>query len=167
MNAGVLTAGDGQAAVGRPRACPIAASLGVLGERWTLLAIRELNYGVHRFEEIVRNTGATRDLLAVRLRKLESAGVIEKRQYSEHPPRSEYHLTAAGEELRPVLLSLAQWGQKWVDDAPADTFVHQCGHQLDAAYVCTHCGGPVTRQSLTAVPAGSLSGEPGQALPGR
>jgi DNA-binding HxlR family transcriptional regulator len=167
MNAGVLTAGDGQAAAGRPRACPIAASLGVLGERWTLLAIRELNYGVHRFEEIVRNTGATRDLLAVRLRKLESAGVIEKRQYSEHPPRFEYHLTAAGEELRPVLLSLAQWGQKWVDDAPADTFVHQCGHQLDAAYVCTHCGGPVTRQSLTAVPAGSLSGVSGPALPGR
>ena len=76
-------------AAGQPRACPIAASLQVLGERWTLLAIRELNYGVHRFEAIVRNTGATRDLLALRLRKLESAGIIEKRQYSEHPVRFE------------------------------------------------------------------------------
>jgi DNA-binding HxlR family transcriptional regulator len=139
-------------AAGQPRACPIAASLQVLGERWTLLAIRELNYGVHRFEAIVRNTGATRDLLALRLRKLESAGIIEKRQYSEHPVRFEYHLTAAGEELRPVLLSLAQWGQKWVDGPPTDTFVHQCGHQLNAAYVCLHCGEPVTRQSLSTVP---------------
>ena len=167
MSARALTVDDSQVAASGPRACPIAASLGVLGERWTLLAIRELNYGVHRFEEIVRNTGATRDLLAVRLRKLERAGVIEKRQYSEHPPRFEYHLTAAGEELRPVLLSLAQWGQKWADDSPADKFVHECGYELDAVYICTHCREPVTRQSITAVPAGSLPEAPGPALPGR
>jgi DNA-binding HxlR family transcriptional regulator len=147
----------------QPRACPIAASLEVLGERWTLLAIRELNYGVHRFEAIVRNTGATRDLLALRLRKLESAGIIERRQYSEHPVRYEYYLTAAGEELRPVLLSLAQWGQKWTEDAPADTFVHQCGHRLDAAYTCLHCGEPVTRQSLSVVPAEGLPSSSGTA----
>ena len=167
MSARALTVDDSQVAAPGPRACPIASALGVLGERWTLLAIRELNYGVHRFEEIVRNTGATRDLLAVRLRKLERAGVIEKRQYSEHPPRFEYHLTAAGEELRPVLLSLAQWGQKWADGAPADTFVHECGHELDAIYICTHCCEPVTRQSITAVPAGSLPDANGPALPGR
>jgi hypothetical protein len=81
--------------------------------------------------------------------------------------RFEYHLTAAGEELRPVLLSLAQWGQKWVDDAPADTFVHQCGHQLDAAYVCSHCGEPVTRQSLSVVPAGGAPEAPETVPPGR
>jgi DNA-binding HxlR family transcriptional regulator len=138
------------AAADQPRDCPIAASLGVLGERWTLLAIRELNYGVHRFDAIVRNTGATRDLLAVRLRKLESAGVVEKRQYSEHPVRYEYHLTAAGKELQPVLLSLAQWGRKWVDGAPPLGLVHTCGHEPDAAAVCVHCGDPVTRETLSA-----------------
>ena len=166
MSARALTVDDSQVAAPGPRACPIASALGVLGERWTLLAIRELNYGVHRFEEIVRNTGATRDLLAVRLRKLEKAGVIEKRRYSQHPPRFEYHLTGAGEELRPVLLSLAQWGQKWVADAPSDTFVHECGYELDALYICAHCWEPVTRQSLTARPAGSLPEAPDPVLPG-
>jgi DNA-binding HxlR family transcriptional regulator len=139
------------AAADYPRACPIAASLGVLGERWTLLAIRELNYGVHRFDAIARNTGATRDLLAARLRKLEGAGIVEKRRYSEHPVRYEYHLTAAGEELQPVLLSLAQWGRKWVPGAPPLGLVHRCGHEPESAGVCTHCGDPVTRESLSAV----------------
>jgi DNA-binding HxlR family transcriptional regulator len=144
---------DDPTVTGQPRECPIAGALGVLGERWTLLTIRELNYGVHRFDAIARNTGATRDLLAARLRKLEAAGVIEKRQYSEHPVRFEYHLTAAGEELQPVLLSLAQWGQKWVEDATADTLIHVCGHEPAAKYVCSHCGEPVVHGTITAVPA--------------
>src|ERR1700749_1076125 len=109
-------------AAGQPRACPIAASLQILGERWTLLAIRELNYGVHRFDQIVQNTGATRDTLADRLRKLEKGGVICRKHYSDRPARYEYHLTEAGDELRPVLLSLAQWGMRWASQGPADTF---------------------------------------------
>ena len=97
-----------------PRACPITSSLRILGERGTLLAIREINYGVHRFQQIARLTGLSPDVLVDRLRKLESAGVIERRQYSERPPRYEYHLTAdAGQELRPVLRALAEWGTKW------------------------------------------------------
>jgi DNA-binding HxlR family transcriptional regulator len=97
-----------------PRACPITSSLRILGERGTLLVIREINYGVHRFQQIARFTGLSPDVLADRLRKLESAGVIERRQYSERPPRYEYHLTRdAGEELRPVLRALAEWGTKW------------------------------------------------------
>lgn len=97
-----------------PRACPITSSLRILGERGTLLAIREINYGVHRFQQIARYSGLSPDVLADRLRKLENAGVIERRQYSERPPRYEYHLTRdAGEELRPVLRALAEWGTKW------------------------------------------------------
>ncbi len=76
----------------------------MIGEKWSLLVVRELAYGVHRFDSIVRNTGAPRDILTNRLRRLESAGVVEKRQYLEHPPRFEYHLTEAGRELRPILL---------------------------------------------------------------
>jgi DNA-binding HxlR family transcriptional regulator len=130
-----------------PRSCPIAASLQILGERWTLLAIREINYGVHRFEQITGYTGASRDILADRLRKLERAGVIERRQYSEHPPRFEYHLTAAGEELRPVLLTLAQWGEKWVEGKPATSFTHVCGHPLEVDHVCRQCGEVITTGS--------------------
>lgn len=76
--------------------------------------IREINYGVHRFQQIARFTGLSPDVLADRLRKLESADVIERRQYCERPPRYEYHLTRdAGEGLRPVLRALAEWGTKW------------------------------------------------------
>jgi DNA-binding HxlR family transcriptional regulator len=101
-----------------PRVCPISDALSIVGERWTLLVVREVSYGVHRFEQIVEQTGASRDILADRLRKLEMAGIIERRAYSEHPPRAEYHLTAdAGVELFPVLLSLAQWGRKWATPA--------------------------------------------------
>ena len=136
----------------RPRPCPVAASLQVLGERWTLLAIREMGYGVHRFEQITRFTGASRDILADRLRKLEEAGVVERRQYSEHPPRFEYHLTDAGQEARPILLALAQWGAKWAQTPPTRTFAHDCGHGLEIDNVCHHCGDPVTRSSLRVLP---------------
>src|SRR4029077_12769498 len=95
------------------RTCSLAAALRVIGEKWSLLVVRELCWNVHRFDAIARNTGAPRDILTSRLRRLESAGVIEKRLYQERPQRFEYHLTEAGEELRPVLLSLLQWGDRW------------------------------------------------------
>src|SRR6195952_1814283 len=95
-----------------PRECTIAASLQILGERWTLLAVREMIYGVNRFDQITANTGAARNILADRLRTLQTEGIVERRQYSEHPPRFEYHLTEAGLELAPVLLALRQWGEK-------------------------------------------------------
>jgi DNA-binding HxlR family transcriptional regulator len=138
------------------RPCSMAAALEILGERWSLLAIREIGYGVHHFARIAGYTGASRDILADRLRKLEAAGIIERRQYSEHPPRHEYHLTQAGEELAPVMLSLYQWGDKWAVDAPAITRRHDCGHQLEVDLTCRHCGAPVTRDSITAMPAASL-----------
>jgi DNA-binding HxlR family transcriptional regulator len=130
-----------------PRPCPVAASLHVVGERWSLLAVREMSYGVHRFDQIAAYTGASRDILADRLRKLEAAGVVERRQYSEHPPRFEYHLTAAGQGLRPVLLALAQWGGDWAQEPPTSTFAHECGHALDLEPVCRHCGVAVTKGS--------------------
>jgi DNA-binding HxlR family transcriptional regulator len=98
-------------------ACPIAASLEVLGERWTLLAIREMSYGEHRFDRMAAFTGASRDILADRLRKLEAAGVVERHQYHERPPRYEYHLTEAGKALEPLLKGLFDWGRTWVHPA--------------------------------------------------
>jgi DNA-binding HxlR family transcriptional regulator len=91
---------DWTALPGRP--CSVAAALQLLGERWALLAVREISYGNHRFVDIVRNTGAPRDRLATRLRGLVNAGIVERRQYSERPDRYEYRLTEAGAELRPV-----------------------------------------------------------------
>ncbi len=96
-----------------PRVCPIADALDIVGERWTLLVLRELGFGVTRFKDIQVNTGAPRETLSLRLRKLEENGLIERRRYSQHPPRDEYVLTPAGRDIQPVLGSLRQWGERY------------------------------------------------------
>lgn len=106
---------------GRP--CPIAASLEVVGERWSLLVVREISLGNTRFSDIVRGTGAPRDRVSARLRTLEEAGVVERVAYSESPPRHDYLLTAAGRKLLPVLDALLAWGAEHVvapDDPDRD-----------------------------------------------
>ena len=130
------------------RACTIASSLAVVGEKWSLLVIRELSLGVHRFDAIQRNTGAPRDVLTARLRRLEAEGVIEKQLYELHPPRYEYRLTQAGNELRPILLALAEWGYKWTDETTHRTWIHECGAELDLKHTCAACGGEVTGLDL-------------------
>src|ERR1700723_223864 len=111
---------------GRP--CSVAAALNLIGEKWTLLAVREITFGNKRFDAIARNTGAPRDRLAARLRALEAAGVIERRPYSEHPPRYEYELTQSGQELRLVLQAFRTWGDKWASAQQPVSFSHTCGH---------------------------------------
>lgn len=131
-----------------PRACSIAAAMTILGEKWSLLAIRELALGVHRFDEIQRNTGAPRDILANRLRRLEEEGVLERRQYQERPVRHGYHLTASGNELRPILLALSQWGERWTPQVNTAEFMHTCGEVADVVHTCRACGEEVTGLDL-------------------
>lgn len=101
----------------RPRTgCGIAKAMDVVGDRYALLVMREIAFGVHRFNDIREYTGAPRHTLATRLRQLEEAGLIERRQYSEHPPRDEYFATEAGAEIEPVLVSLYEWGKKFAKD---------------------------------------------------
>jgi len=133
-----------------PRHCSIAAALTVIGEKWSLLVVRELALGVHRFDEIQANTGAPRDILTTRLRRLEESGVLERRQYQERPVRFGYHLTPAGKELRPILLSLTAWGEKWTQQVNAYDWVHECGETLELAHTCKACGGEVTGSDLRA-----------------
>jgi DNA-binding HxlR family transcriptional regulator len=96
-----------------PRVCSIAEALDLVGDRYSLLIVREIGFGVRRFNDIRHNTGAPRETLALRLRKLEDAGVITRRSYSEHPPRDEYLLTGPGEALLPVLGQLREWGERF------------------------------------------------------
>ena len=133
-----------------PRPCSIAAALTFLGEKWSLLVIRELALGVHRFDQIARNTGAPRDILTSRLRHLEAAGVIEKRQYQERPQRFGYHLTATGGELRPILLSIAQWGDRWASPPTITRWVHTCGGEAEVVHTCRACGEEITGRDLQA-----------------
>jgi DNA-binding HxlR family transcriptional regulator len=98
--------------LGAPRACGIADALELVGDRWALLALREIGFGVTRFNDIQVNTGAPRASLSARLRGLEAGGLIERRRYCEHPPRDEYRLTEAGRDLAPVLRELRIWGER-------------------------------------------------------
>jgi len=94
--------------------CPVARSLDIIGERWTMLILRDLLLeGPRKFQDFERSlTAIGPNTLSARLKRLEEAGIVERRFYERHPPRAEYLLTEKGEELRPVLKALFQWGQR-------------------------------------------------------
>ena len=145
-----------------PRPCSIARTLDIVGEKWALLAIREVFLGNRRFDEMVRQTGAPRDTLAARLRTLTGAGILERRPYSEHPARFEYYLTDAGRDLYPVIVTLMRWGDQYLagDDGPPQVILHHCGHELTAQVICQACGEPLRPRDtkpLTATAASSAS----------
>ncbi|WP_338675245.1 helix-turn-helix domain-containing protein [Streptomyces sp. SCSIO 30461] len=144
-----------------PRPCSIAATLAVVGEKYALLVLREVLLGVRRFDRIARNTGAPRDVLTARLRRLVEAGVLEKVPYSERPLRHEYVPTDAGLELQPVLLALMDWGDRHLSEHPPTVLVHECGEELGPVVVCAGCGAAATPDSLTArveAPGWTVSG---------
>ncbi|MBB5784059.1 winged helix-turn-helix transcriptional regulator [Nonomuraea jabiensis] len=135
-----------------PRECSIANALAVVGERWSLLAMREVLLGVRRFDQIARNTGASRDILTARLRKLEEAGLLERELYESHPPRYEYVLTETGQALHAVLLSLMDWGDRHVTKGePPTVWRHSCGKPLEPLMVCAHCREPVHPEDMSVI----------------
>jgi DNA-binding HxlR family transcriptional regulator len=93
-------------------ACPIARSLARVGEWWSILILRDALHGVRRFDEFQRGLGIAPNMLARRLNALLAAGLLERRRYSEHPPRYEYVPTARGWDFQPVLVLLLAWGNK-------------------------------------------------------
>jgi DNA-binding HxlR family transcriptional regulator len=138
-----------------PRRCSITDALSIVGDRYALLVAREIRYGRTRFTDIAATTGAPRDVLTARLRKLEQAGVVERRLYAERPPRYEYLLTAAGTELHPILLALKEWGDRHCNPgAEPVIFRHTCGAEFHAVVTCEACGEPIREGDLT-VPGGT------------
>jgi DNA-binding HxlR family transcriptional regulator len=139
------------------RDCSIANALAVVGERWSLLVLREAMLGERRFDRFVRNTGASRDILAARLKTLVAAGVLRREQYSDHPPRYEYVLTESGRALKPVLLSLMEWGERYATEGEAPTaWQHDCGAVFHPTVVCAHCGRPPTDNTLRLLRLGQV-----------
>jgi DNA-binding HxlR family transcriptional regulator len=134
----------------QPRQCSVARTLEVVGEKWALLAVREVFLGNRRFDEMVRRTGAPRDTLAARLRTLVDHGIFERRRYSEHPARYEYRLTEAGLELYPIILTLMRWGDRHRSDGDGPPLIleHSCGHRLVADVVCEACGEHVSARDV-------------------
>jgi DNA-binding HxlR family transcriptional regulator len=129
------------------RVCSVARTLDVVGEKWSLLAIREVFLGSLKFNEIQENTGAPRDILADRLRKLVDDGVMERVLYQEHPPRFEYRLTAAGKDLFAAITVLREWGDRHCG-VPPGTFQHKCGAVLETKLVCRACGEEVSERNV-------------------
>ena len=99
--------------------CPIARALDLVGDRWTILVIRDLHEGETRFADLLRSLeGISPNLLSARLKTLEREGFVQRRLYSEHPPRAEYVLTEQGRAFGPVLGAMYDWGKRYLD-APA------------------------------------------------
>jgi DNA-binding HxlR family transcriptional regulator len=122
--------------------CSIARTISVIGDRWTLLILRDCFLRVRRFEEFERRLGITRHVLADRLRKLVAAGVLERRLYQARPRRYEYRLTPKGRELHPVLLTIAHWGDRYMAGAkgPPVLYEHRaCGHDFAPVLTCSAC----------------------------
>lgn len=132
-----------------PRECSVAAALEVIGEKWSLLVVRELFLGSRKFNDIAANTGAPRDILTTRLRRLEELGVIERRLYSERPERFIYVLTDKGKDLRPVMMALKHWGDAHVmGRVMPPAYVHTCGEEFEPAMHCAACGEKIDAASL-------------------
>lgn len=126
------------------RVCSITDALSIVGDRYALLIVREVRYGRTRFSQLAISTGAPRDVLSARLRKLERAGIVERHLYSERPPRYEYVLTQPGHELLPILLTLKEWGDRHINPgAEPIVFEHRCGAEFHAVTVCEACREPV------------------------
>lgn len=123
--------------------CSVARTLEVVGERWTLLVLREAFYGVRRFDAIQRATGAPRNVLTARLKQLVEHGVLERVPYQDPGARQryEYRLTSSGRELLPAVVALMQWGDRHLADAdgPPVRLEHRdCGAPVHAVLACEH-----------------------------
>ncbi len=132
----------------------IAAVASIIGDRWTMLVLRDIFRGIRRFDELCVDLGIARPLLATRLKRLVAAGVVEKSPYQDRPVRYDYRLTQAGFELSPALVALLRWGDRWfADTAPTVRLVHgPCGSEFEQAFWCNHCRttfGPAAIRSAT------------------
>jgi DNA-binding HxlR family transcriptional regulator len=121
------------------QACPVAKSLEFLGERWTLLIVRDLFTGPKKFQDLLASLkGVAPGVLSHRLKVLEEHEIIRRQLYSDHPPRAEYTLTERGAALRPAIRALAIWGAQYLG---ADRMVihDRCGSAIEMAYYCPSC----------------------------
>ncbi len=140
--------------------CSIARSLAVAGEPWSPLVVRDVFIGLNRFDDIQRDLGISRKVLAERLRHLVDAGVLERRQYSERPPRHEYALTKMGAEFMDVLMALVGWGDRWtaVDANPPILYRHKdCGEIAHVEPHCSACGAEIHSADVDVEPGPGLT----------
>jgi DNA-binding HxlR family transcriptional regulator len=133
--------------------CSIARALELVGERWTVLVLRDVFLGMRRFDDLQRDLGVARNVLATRLDRLVAEGILEKRRYRDRPVRHEYRLTEKGLDLWPVIVELMRWGDRHLAPAagPPTVVRHKgCGGELGDRRICTRCGEPLGVRDVSA-----------------
>jgi DNA-binding HxlR family transcriptional regulator len=149
--------------------CSIARALEVLGDRWTILVIRDAFRGVRRFEDFQRSLGVARNVLSERLTRLVDEGVLERRRYQERPERFEYRLTQKGLDLWPVTMALLQWGDRHYVGAggrPRIVRHRDCGGEVTVHLTCSRCGAELGARDVVAEPGpGARADRRGAASP--
>ena len=136
--------------------CSIASALEVVGERWSLLIVRDVMNGRRRFDELQKGLGIARNVLAARLLRLVEEDILERRAYQESPPRYEYFLTEKGLDLWPALIALLGWGDRYSPpspDGPPMLIVHkECGGAVSDRGICQACGEVLDARDARALP---------------
>jgi DNA-binding HxlR family transcriptional regulator len=126
--------------------CPVARAMSVIGDRWTVLILRDCLRGVSRFDEFQRRLGCSRAIVADRLALLVERGVLAREAYEIHPPRHDYRLTEMGRSLGPVLMTMSNWAETWMPIKGGHRVVRRhktCGHAFQPALHCSECGEPI------------------------
>jgi len=139
--------------------CSVAQCLDVVGEWWSLLIVRDAFLGVTRFDDFQARLGISRNILTQRLSHLVEAEILKRIPYQDHPPRSEYRLTAKGRDLWHMVAAMRQWGDRWAaPEGPRLDIRHvDCGQVVQAEPVCSHCGEPLDVRKVTAEAGPGLS----------
>jgi DNA-binding HxlR family transcriptional regulator len=137
--------------------CSVKRALDIVGEKWTLLVLREAFYGARRFEQFHARIGCARNLLTERLNTLTCAGVLRREPYQEpgQRERHEYRLTQKGLDLLPAIVALMQWGDRWESDPdgpPVEIAHRDCGHPVELVLRCAHDHTPLTAQDTAPRP---------------
>jgi len=135
--------------------CSVARSLEILGDRWTLLLIREVVFGTHRFDDFAEHLGIARNVLSARLAKLVENGILEQEPLDSEAKRYGYHLTLMGLDLLPVLVSLMQWGDRWLQtpaSIPLQIVERKSGKKIPDMRPCNNAGKPLTFKELDWTP---------------
>jgi DNA-binding HxlR family transcriptional regulator len=135
--------------------CSIAESLEVIGERWSLLIVRDVLNGNRRFGEIQGSLGIARNVLSARLQRLLAEGILERRPYQQSPERFEYFLTEKGLDLWPALIALLNWGDRYSTnpDGPPKIIIHkECGGRVSDRGICEECGQVLNARDAIQVP---------------
>ena len=139
--------------------CSVARSTAVIGDRWTLMILRDLFLGVRRFEDFERRLGISRSLIADRLKLLVDEGVLRREAYQDRPLRHEYRLTEKGLALHPVIMAIVHWGDSYYAGEAGPPLIHRhktCGCDFAPVMTCSECGEPVTAREVEVRPGAGL-----------